>query len=84
MGCLVLDHLCPPLLALVLDGIKSSVPSLFGKVRNTPCKFFEESVKDGESSCCQEGLWWRCCGGGDVVEVLWWRCCGGGVVVEVL
>ena len=31
-----------------------------------------------------EVLWWRCCGGGVVVEVfwwevLWWRCCGEAV-----
>ncbi|ESN99951.1 hypothetical protein HELRODRAFT_176249 [Helobdella robusta] len=49
IGALLLDHLCPSIHALMLDGVKHTVPSLFGRVKSSACKIFEDSVDGGQS-----------------------------------
>jgi len=49
VGRLVLEHLCPAIQAIILDGQKPHVNSLFGKVKNSPWKFVEDSAEMGQS-----------------------------------
>lgn len=49
VGRLVLDHLCPAIHAVILDGLKPHVNSLFGKVKNSAYKVMEDSAELGKS-----------------------------------
>lgn len=48
VGQLVLDHLCPAIHAVILDGLKPHVNSLFGKVKNSAYKVMEDSAELGQ------------------------------------
>ena len=47
IGYLILKMLCPALYALLLDGLKPYIRSLFGRVKNTVWKVIEDSAEPG-------------------------------------
>lgn len=47
MGHLVLDHLCPALLAILSDGLKPELQGLFGTVPNSVRQVIENSATLG-------------------------------------
>ena len=47
IGHLVLRHICPPIYALLMDGLNPQVRSLFGKMRNNVWKVIEDSAEQG-------------------------------------
>ena len=47
VGRLLLKHLCPAVHALLLDGLKPQVRSLFGKMKNSIWKVVEDSSELG-------------------------------------
>ena len=49
MGQIVLQYLCPAVYAVIQDGLKTHVRSLFGKVKNTPWKVVEDSMESGKA-----------------------------------
>ena len=48
IGHLILKHLCPAIHAVLLDGLKPHVRSLFGRMRNSVWKVVEDSAELGK------------------------------------
>jgi len=46
-GHLILKHICPAVYAILLDGLKPHVRTLFGKMKNSVWKVVEDSAELG-------------------------------------
>ena len=55
VGQLVLKHLCPAIHAILLDGLKPHIRSLFGRMRNSVWKVVEDSAEPGTFIHCLVG-----------------------------
>ena len=55
VGQLVLKHLCPAIHAILLDGLKPHIRSLFGRMRNSVWKVVEDSAEPGTFIRCLVG-----------------------------
>ena len=46
----VLEPLCPALSSVVSDGLRPSVGSVFGRVKNSPWRMMEDSIYQGTTT----------------------------------